>query len=84
MYIFYDNLINDSLINSTKTKQKSGTTPSFPALPLITSWSFSWGPRALFAPSSRIHVPLDMLPTLAMNAFPPTTSRPTLLCEIGP
>jgi hypothetical protein len=83
MYIYYDNLINDSLINPTKPSKKPGTTPYVPALPLITIWSFSSGQRALFDPASRIHVPLDMFPTLAMNPFPSLTSRPTFLCEIG-
>ena len=51
--------------------------------PLNTIWLSSSGPRALFASSSRIHVPLNMFPTLVMNPFPPLTSCPTLLCEIG-
>ena len=50
MYIYYDNLINDSLVItvSTKSKQNLGTTPSSPVYLLITIWSSSSGPRALF------------------------------------
>ncbi len=37
--------------------------------------------RALSALTSHVHVPLDMLPTLAMSTFPSLTSRPPFLCE---
>jgi hypothetical protein len=86
IYIYYDNLIHDNLINLTKrtNQRESRTQPSFLTLPLNTIWSFSLGPHTLFAPSSCIHVPLDMFPTLVLNPFPPLTSRPTLLCEVGP
>jgi hypothetical protein len=86
IYIYNDNLINDILRNSTKKNKpkRSGTLPSFLTFPLNTIWSFNLGPHTLFAPSSRVHVPLDMFPTLALNPFRPLTSRPTLLCEVGP
>jgi hypothetical protein len=34
--------------------------------------------------TSHVHVPFDMLPTSAMSTFPPLTSRPPFLCEVGP
>jgi hypothetical protein len=34
---------------------------------------------AQFPLTSHVHVPLDMLPTLAMSTFPPLTSRPPFL-----
>ena len=65
-----------SLMTSTKSKQNLGTTPSSPVYLVITIWSSSSGPRALFASSSRIHVPLDMFQTLTMKALSPPDFAP--------
>jgi hypothetical protein len=72
IYIYNDNLVNDSLRNLTKrtNQRESRIQPSFLTLPLNTIWSFDLGPHALFTPSSCIHVPLDMFPTLDLNPCP--------------
>jgi hypothetical protein len=45
--------------------------PSFLTLPSNTIWSVRLGPHTLLASSSRVHVPLDVFPTLALTPFPP-------------
>ena len=45
--------------------------PSFLTFPLNTIWSVNLGPHTLLASSSRVHVPLDVFPTLALTPFPP-------------
>ena len=86
IYTDYTNLINNSLRNliKRKTYRESRTQPSFFTLLLNTIWSISLGPHTLLTSSSRVHVPLDVFPTLALTPFPPLTSHPTLLCEVGP
>ena len=86
IYTDYNNLINDSLRNliKRKTYRESRTQPSFLTLLLNTIWSISLGPHTLFTSSSRVHVPLDVFPTLALAPFPPLTSCPSFLCEVGP
>jgi hypothetical protein len=72
MYTYNNNLITDSSnkLNLTKNNtRESGDLPSFLTLPLTAIRSFP-----------RIHVPLDMFPTLAVNPL----TCPPLLCKVGP
>ena len=65
-----------------KTKENNGQNKKthFHAPHSNKSWSLGHCPRA---PSSRIHVPLDMFPALAIAPVPPLAPRLSLLCEVG-
>jgi hypothetical protein len=82
MYISYHNLIKDSLMNLTKPSKKTRNYTYCSRPPFNNNVVIQLGSACAFARASRIHVPLDMFPTLAMNPFPSLTSRPTLLLEV--
>jgi len=90
IYTKCNNLINDSLRNLTKKEKikknyrESRKHSSFLILPSNTIWSARLVPHTLLASSSRVHVPLDVFPTFALAPFPPLTSCPSFLCEVGP
>ena len=81
MYIYHDDLTNDKFSKLNKTKAKNNNKTQFPYSPL--NQDLVTRPRSARALSSRIHVPGDMFPALAIAPFPPLAPRPSLLCELG-